>query len=121
MLELERFDQAWLIRGDLVPERSVPIGGFSLTLRSQPDAQRWRFEIQDMAMRRTNVHIVFSPGLAIAEVKHSDLKPLNLTGVASAVEARRRWIDWFEAGPRAGRPALRIFRRSPVPSPSVGG
>jgi len=121
LLDLERFDGAWLIRGELVPERSVPIGGFSLELRLRFDVQRWWFEIQDIALRRTIVHVVFSPGLGVAEVKHSDLKPLRLTGIASAAEARRRWIDWFEAGPRAGRPAVRSFRRTFPSGPPLGG
>ncbi len=116
VLDLERFGETWLIRGDLVPERSVPVGGFSRELRQQLDAERWWFEIQDMARRRTIVHIVFSPGLGVAEVKPSDLKPLRLTGMTSAAEARRRWIDWFEAGPRAGRPAVRTFRRFSRPA-----
>lgn len=121
LLDLERFDGAWLLQGELVPERSVPIGGFSLELRLCFDVQRWWFEIQDIALRRTIVHIVFSPGSGVAEVKHSDLKPLRLTGIASAAEARRRWIDWFEAGPRAGRPAVRSFRRTFRSGSTLGG
>jgi hypothetical protein len=105
LLEIERLGTAWIYRGDVAPEGSVPVKGFSRELKSMPDARRYRFEILDAARRRIPVHIVFSPSASQAEVKHSDLKPLRLTGVATATQARRRWLEWFEAPRRV--PGLR--------------
>lgn len=93
-LEFERNRERWILRGDLVPEGSVPVGGFSRELRLRPDTERFWFQTLDRVGRRMPVHIVFSPSAKSAEVKQGDVKPLRLSNVATPTEARRRWLAW---------------------------
>lgn len=94
-LEVEAGEAGWTLRGELVPEGSVPVEGFSRELRGAPDVERFWFEARDDAHRRVPVHIVFSPSAGVAEVKHSAVKPLRLTGIARPTEARRAWMTAY--------------------------
>ena len=113
--ELERANDRWAVRAELVPERSVPLAGFSRELRLRADTQRFRFEHSDAAGRRSPVHVVFSPSQRVAEVKRGDVKALRLSDVGSASEARRRWIEW--TGRRTLAPALRPRPRKAARTP----
>ncbi|MDQ6893246.1 MAG: hypothetical protein M3167_11285 [Acidobacteriota bacterium] len=94
-LDLERVAGRWMVRGELVPEGSVPLEGFSRALRLREDTQRFWFHEVDRAGRRSNVHVVFSPSDRVAEVKRGDVRALRLSNVASPTEARRRWLEWM--------------------------
>jgi len=98
-LDLERVAGHWMVRGELVPEGSVPLEGFSRELRLQEDTQRFWFHDLDRAGRRSNVHVVFSPSDRVAEVKRGDVRALRLSNVASPSEARRRWLEWMGSSP----------------------
>jgi hypothetical protein len=89
--------------GTLVPERSVPISGFSRELRGAEDVERFRFDFALQGEVRWPVHIVFSFSQKLAEVKTADLKALRLVGVSSVEEARTRWIAWWQTGLRKAR------------------
>jgi hypothetical protein len=94
-LDLEHASGHWMVRGELVPEGSVPLEGFSRELRLQRDTQRFWFRDLDRAGRRSNVHVVFSPSGRVAEVKRGDVRALKLSNVGSPSEARRRWLEWM--------------------------
>ena len=96
---------------DLVSERSVPVAGFSRELRLAEDVERFRFVFALRGEASVPVHVVFSAAMRSAEVKTGDMKALRLDGVESAVEARERWISWWEAGAR-GRPVFVGPRRT---------
>ncbi len=101
----------------LVPERSVPVAGFSQELRRAEDVQRYRFSFALRGDVSTPVHVVFSPSLRRAEVKAGDLKPLEILGVESPCDAQRHWIAWWQAvrtRPRFTPP--RRTGRYPLPS-----
>jgi hypothetical protein len=104
----------------LVPERSVPVSGFSTELRLAPDVERYWFPFALRGEVSWPVHVVFSQSLARAEIKAGDLKALKVGGVSSPCEAQRRWIAWW----RSGRPAVPRFApprrtgRHPIPSPA---
>jgi hypothetical protein len=107
-LDLQATERGWALVGELTPEGSVPVAGFSRELRSAPDVERYWFEARDALFRRTHVHIVYSPSLHLAEVKHSDAKPLRLTEVASPTAARRAWQAAFNRRRRPSRSG-RVF------------
>lgn len=105
---------------ELVPERSVPVSGFSRELRGAADVERFRFSFALRGGASLPVHVVFSPALASAEVKAGDMKALRIAGVASAEQARERWIAWWNES-RGRRPAFVPPRRSgryPAPLPA---
>jgi hypothetical protein len=105
----------------LVPQRSVPVSGFSKDLRLMPDVERYWFPFALQGEVAWPVHVIFSPSLARAEVKAADLKVMAIGGVVSVCEAQRRWIAWW----RRGRPAAPRFAvpqrtgRHPHPSPAA--
>jgi len=100
----------WVLQALLMPERSVPVGGFSHALREEPDAERFWF-LHPIGSARLPVHIVFSPSLKIAEVKAADLKVLHLEDVWSVAEARRVWVERRELSRRRTRPSSRPERQ----------
>ncbi len=95
----------------LVPERSVPVSGFSRDLRLADDVQRFRFLFALRGEAAMPVHIVFSPTLRVAEVKTGDMKVLRLADVASPEDARERWVAWWKAG-GGGKPRFVAPRRA---------
>lgn len=105
----------------LIPQRSVPVSGFSRELRLAEDVERYWFPFALRGEVAWPVHVVFSPSLERAEIKTADLKVFAIGGVSSACEAQRRWIAWW----RRGRPAAPRFApprrtgRYPMPSPSA--
>jgi hypothetical protein len=101
-LDLERTAGGWTVRTALVPEKSVPLDGFSRELRLREDTLRFWFQDLDGAGRRTNVHVVFSPSDGVAEIKRGDARALKLSDVSSPSEARRRWLE-RQGGSRAGQ------------------
>lgn len=107
-LEVGTGARGLMLLGELVPEGSVPVTGFSRELRRAPDVERYWFEARDASNRRTPVHIVFSPSAGIAEVKHSSAKPLRLTGITRPTEARRAWTA-AAARPRKRSSSARVF------------
>ncbi len=101
---------------ELVPQRSVPVSGFSRDLRDAPDVQRFRFAFALYGDIPVPVHLVFSASLAAAEVKTGDMKALRLAGVTSAEDARDHWIKWWQAGRRKPSPVgPRRAGRYPAP------
>jgi hypothetical protein len=92
-LDFERaLSGAWAMVGELHPEGSVPVSGFSRELRLAPDAERFWFEFVDVLGRRTLVHIVFSRSRMMAEVKQGDAKPLTVSPITQPTQARRQWL-----------------------------
>ncbi|MEO8431767.1 MAG: hypothetical protein ABI592_09690 [Acidobacteriota bacterium] len=102
LIELRRSFDSWTVDGELHPEGSVPVGGFSRELRLQPDVERFWFPV-NAAGGRLNVHLVFSAEMRSAEAKPSDMKAFRIAPVANASEARRKWLLWWESHPRASR------------------
>jgi hypothetical protein len=96
--------------GALVPERSVPVSGFSRELRNADDVERFRFDFPLQGEALWPVHIVFSLSQKTAEVKSGDLKALRLAGVDSVEDARNRWIAWWRS--RSGKPRVLPPRRT---------
>jgi hypothetical protein len=86
----------------LTPEARQPLAGFSSELKGRGDCQRYYFSHR-ISGHRVPVHILFSPSAKEAEVKTGDMKPLRFAPVRSAVEARRRWIEWFDSRTGRGR------------------
>ncbi len=82
----------------LTPEARQPLAVFSRELRLREDCQRYHFT-HPIAGHRLPVHILFSPSAKEAEVATGHRKPFRVAPVGSAVEARRRWIEWFDARP----------------------
>jgi len=82
----------------LIPEGSVPVSGFSRELRASADAERYWFSFALRGEFDSPVHVVFSSSARRAEIKAGDLKVHVLEGVASACEAKRRWIGWWRGG-----------------------
>ena len=99
----------WALQALLMPERSVPVGGFSHALREEPDAERFWF-LHPIGTARLPVHIVFSPSLKIAEVKAADLKVLHLEDVWSVAEARRQWVERRQELSAESSPSERFSR-----------
>ncbi len=98
------------IDAELVAERSVPVSGFSRELRAAEDVERFRFSYALAGEASMPVHVVFSASLRAAEVKAGDMKALRFSDVASADEARERWIAWRRCA--AGRPTFVGPRRT---------
>lgn len=103
-LAFEGGDSSWVYRGSVVREGSVPVIGFSKELRQRPDTERYWFEVTEPGQHRVAVHIVFSPSQKTAEVKPLDARPLLLVGVSSPTQARRKWLEWRNAGGKANPP-----------------
>ena len=98
-LALDRSGQA--TRSEpLVPEARQPLAGFSPALKLREDCERYHFS-HTISGHRLPVHILFSPSAQEAEVKTGDRKALRFAPVRSALDARRRWIEWFDS--RAGQ------------------
>lgn len=99
----------------LESEASVPLAGFSRELRLATDVQRFRFSypLRDVPLP---VHVVFSASERRAEVKAGDLKAYPVEGVASACEAKRRWIEWWRRGRAGSFTAPRRSGRHPRPA-----
>lgn len=96
-LALDRSGQA--TRSEpLTPEARQPLAGFSLALRLREDCERYHFS-HTISGHRLPVHILFSPSAEEAEVKTGDRKALRFAPVRSALDARRRWIAWFDSRP----------------------
>src|SRR5262245_24613697 len=90
--EVELADDLWTQASVLHPEGSVPVSGFSLNLRQEPDARRYWFR-QELSPRGVLlVHLIFSAQAREAEVKAADQKAMRLEKVKSATEARHRWL-----------------------------
>src|SRR5262245_50323608 len=81
----------------ITPEARQPLASFSRELRGLEDSQRFRFTHVITRGHRLPVHILFSPSLERAEVATGDMKPLRLESVGSVIEARRKWVAWFES------------------------
>jgi hypothetical protein len=94
----------------LMAERSVPVSGFSRELRGEEDVERFWFSWASRGEPSMPVHIVFSASLRAAEVKMGDMKAVRFSEVASAEEARERWIAWRQGG--RGRPLFVGPRRT---------
>jgi hypothetical protein len=84
----------------LIPEARQPLAGFSPALKLREDCERYHFS-HTISGHRLPVHILFSPSAGEAEVKTGDRKALRFAPVRSALDARRRWIEWFDS--RAGK------------------
>lgn len=82
----------------LIPEARQPLAGFSPALRLREDCERYHFS-HTISGHRLPVHILFSPSAEEAEVKTGDRKALRFAPVRSALDARRRWIAWFDSRP----------------------
>ena len=92
----------------LVPEARQPLAGFSPALKLREDCERYHFS-HTISGHRLPVHILFSPSAEEAEVKTGDRKALRFAPVRSALDARRRWIAWFDSRPGKSH---RVFRNS---------
>ena len=46
-IEIQEDESGWTKKGELVPEGSVPVEGFSRELRLSPDVERYWFEARD--------------------------------------------------------------------------
>jgi hypothetical protein len=95
----------------LVPEARQPLAGFSPALKLREDCERYHFS-HTISGHRLPVHILFSRSAQEAEVKTGDRKALRLAPVLSALDARRRWIAWFEA--RSGKSPGAVGGASPT-------
>jgi len=102
-IEVRRAGGSWLIAAMLAPERSVPISGFSRELRLDPRAQRFYFS-HSIGGSEIPVHIVYSESLRVAEVKAAGMKVSALVEVDGPLDARRRWVERFEALRRHSKP-----------------
>jgi hypothetical protein len=90
----------------LTPEARQPLAGFSPELKLREDCQRYHFS-HTISGHRLPVHLLFSPSAEEAEVKTGDWKALRFAPVRSALDARRRWIEWFDSRPDKGSRASR--------------
>jgi hypothetical protein len=86
-----------VISEPITPEPRQPLASFSRELKASEDSQRFYFSHVVTRGHRLPVHILFSRSARRAEVATGDMKPLRLESVDSVIEARRRWIDWFES------------------------
>jgi hypothetical protein len=85
-------------------EGSVPVSGFSRELRLAPNVERYRFSFALRGCVALPVHLVFSPGERVAEIKAADLKAYRVEGVDSPCVARERWLVWWRSSrPRSTR------------------
>jgi hypothetical protein len=95
----------------LTPEARQPLAGFSPELKLREDCQRYHFS-HTISGHRLPVHILFSPSAEEAEVKTGDRKALRFAPVRSALDARRRWIEWFDSRPGQGQPSVQARVRN---------
>jgi hypothetical protein len=111
--DVELGSAGWATVAQLTPERSLPISGFSTELRRAPDSERFWFHFPLRGTVSLPVHILFSPGAKVAEVKSADLKVFHVEGVRSPTDARRKWIAWWQArsSSRSGGPSLLVPSR----------
>ena len=115
---------AWTpVSEPLIPEPRQPFAGFSRELRLLEDCQRFYFTHSINRRGRLPVHILFSRSAEQAEVTTGDMKPLRIAPVRSVVEARRRWIEWFDPFRSKGGGARKLFDRLGLTSrqPPDGG
>jgi hypothetical protein len=91
----------------LTPEARQPLAGFSRGLKLREDCQRYHFT-HPISGHWLPVHLLFSPSAQEAEVKTGDRKALRFAPVSSALQARRRWIEWFDSRPGQGGPESRV-------------
>ena len=94
----------------LTPEACQPLAGFSPELKVREDCQRYHFS-HPISGHRLPVHILFSPSAQEAEVKTGDRKALRFAPVHSALQARRRWIEWFDSRLRQSSRESRVKSR----------
>jgi hypothetical protein len=98
----------------LTPEARQPLAGFSRELKLHEDCQRYHFS-HAISGHRLPVHVLFSPSAQEAEVKTGDRKALKFAPVLSALDARRRWIEWFDSRAGRGRRDSRVRSQDPGP------
>jgi hypothetical protein len=85
-------------------EGSVPVSGFSRELRLAPNVERYWFSFALRGDVALPVHLVFSPGERVAEIKAADLKAYRVEDVDSPCVARERWLAWWRISrPRSTR------------------
>jgi hypothetical protein len=106
--ELERRGGAWAhAAGAITPEKRQPLTAFSGELKTLDDCQRYYFSHRVTGGAKMPVHIVFSPSAEKAEITMGGAKPFQMDSVRSAVEARRRWVEWFDSLGGTRRPRRR--------------
>ena len=93
-------------------EGSVPVSGFSRELRLAPNVERYRFSFALRGFVALPVHLVFSPGERVAEIKAGDLKAYRVEGVDSPCVARERWLAWWRTSRPRSRRAFTGPRRT---------
>ena len=120
LYDFEFRENGWTRASDAItPEGRQPLAGFSAELKMSGDCRRYYF-FHSVAGRRIPVHILFSPSEQRAEVKTGDMKALAIAPVESVVEARRRWIERFDALPgRTGPRRRNLLPAGPRRSPRV--
>lgn len=112
LIDLDLVGDRWSAAGVLAPEGSVPVSGFSLSLRLEPNVQRFWFR-QPLSPPGTVVgHVVFVPSSGEAEVKAGDQKAIRFHRVKSAAEARRRWLAVRTAPAESSQAARRLRRHA---------
>jgi len=108
--ELDLGESGWVPRADpLTPEARQPLAGFSRDLTLREDCERYFFS-HPISGHRLPVHIVFSPSAQEAEVKTGDRKAFRIAPVSSPLDARRRWVAWFDSLPGRGSLPRRSHR-----------
>jgi hypothetical protein len=113
LTDLELVGDRWFAEGVLAPEGSVPVSGFSMSLRLEPDVQRFWFRESLPLSGTVVVHVVFVPSSGEAEVKAADQKALRFHRVKSAAEARRRWLAVHRAPAEGSQARRRLKKHSP--------
>jgi hypothetical protein len=100
--ELELGESGCVPRADpLIPEAQQPLAGFSRDLKLREDCERYLF-FHPISGHRLPVHILFSPSAQEAEVKTGARKAFRIAPVSSPLDARRRWVAWFDSLPGRG-------------------
>jgi hypothetical protein len=122
--ELELDESGWAPRADpLTPEAQQPLAGFSRDLKLREDCERYFFS-HPISGHRLPVHILFSPSAQEAEVKTGARKAFRIAPVSSPLEARRRWVAWFDSLPGRRswrRPSLREEKTGRLQPAGAGG
>lgn len=96
--EIELEEGSWVRASDpITPEGRQPLTSFSGELKTRDDCQRYYFSHRVTGGIKLPVHIVFSPSAEVAEITTGGMKPLRMDAVRSAVEAQRRWIEWYDS------------------------
>ena len=112
LIDLELIGDRWSAEAVLAPEGSVPVSGFSLSLRLEPNVQRFWFREPLSPSGTIIVHVVFVPSSGEAEVKAGDQKVIRFRRVKSAAEARRRWLAVRTTPAESSQVARRLRRHS---------